>query len=166
MPNKTVFVNKQWQLVKADGFEKICSSPWLCYPSCSTGYWQRKWFSFSSFFASLEKASSSWPSWLPQSQVRTDKAHMLTSFIPTLNCFCLTAKSKPITSHCYWLTSWVVTWQEQQKHFCLSWSQPGTGLVEFLVSLVQHCGCSPQIMTTLLLGVASEHVTPDISRDI
>lgn len=68
-----MLVNKQWQVVKADGFEKICGSPWLHHPRSSTGYWQ-KWFSFP--FLSL---LSSWSHWLPQRQERTGQTHSCSS---------------------------------------------------------------------------------------
>lgn len=157
-------MNKQWQVVKADGFEKICGSPWLFCPSGSTGYWQRKRFPSSSSLASLEKARSRRPCWLPQSQDRTGKARSLTFVIPPPNCFCLAAEAQLNARHWYRLTSQVGIWQEPQNHLFACWSQPGTEQAELLVLAVQHCGYSPQTMPTLLLGGASEHVTSDHTR--
>lgn len=53
-----MLVNKQRQMVKADGFERICSSPWLHHLRSSTGYWQKKWFLSFSFLFLLQKTSS------------------------------------------------------------------------------------------------------------
>ena len=133
MPSKTVCVNKQWQVAKADGFEKICGSPWLGHPSSSAGYWQRKQLHTSSSLTSLKKASSSQPRWLPQGQDRTSTARSLTFFIPPPNRACLAAEAQLIIGHRHRLTGRVITQQEPQNRSSLCWSRPGTERAELLL---------------------------------